>query len=213
MFGAATTRADTFQLDFLPTNTFTGTAPAGSLTATFTDVAGGVQLKIDSSLAAGENLDPKDALYLNLNPSKDALLGSLLFTKSGDTGFSQAAVVKQGKDAFKADGDGSYDFLFTYSSATKAFKGGESQTYTITGSGIVADDFKFLSQPPTGGNGFWLAAVHVQNTPSGGSGSAFVGATEHHQQQHPTPEPSTLAIAGLGALGFLAYGLRRRKTQ
>jgi hypothetical protein len=27
---------------------------------------------------------------------------------------------------------------------------------------------------------------------------------------HPTPEPSTLAIAGMGALGFLGYGLRRR---
>jgi len=27
-----------------------------------------------------------------------------------------------------------------------------------------------------------------------------------------TPEPSSMAIAGLGALGFLAYGLRRRKV-
>jgi hypothetical protein len=27
-----------------------------------------------------------------------------------------------------------------------------------------------------------------------------------------TPEPSTLAIAGLGALGFLGYGLRRRRA-
>jgi hypothetical protein len=25
-----------------------------------------------------------------------------------------------------------------------------------------------------------------------------------------TPEPSTLAISGLGALGFFGYGLRRR---
>jgi hypothetical protein len=28
-----------------------------------------------------------------------------------------------------------------------------------------------------------------------------------------TPEPSSLAIAGLGALGFVGYGLRRRKPQ
>jgi len=27
---------------------------------------------------------------------------------------------------------------------------------------------------------------------------------------NPTPEPSTMALAGLGALGFIAYGLRRR---
>jgi len=29
---------------------------------------------------------------------------------------------------------------------------------------------------------------------------------------NPVPEPSSMAIAGLGALGFLAYGLRRRKV-
>lgn len=28
----------------------------------------------------------------------------------------------------------------------------------------------------------------------------------------PVPEPSTMAIAGLGALGFIGYGLRRRKA-
>lgn len=30
------------------------------------------------------------------------------------------------------------------------------------------------------------------------------------QQPSPTPEPSTLAVATLGALGFMGYGLRRR---
>jgi hypothetical protein len=29
----------------------------------------------------------------------------------------------------------------------------------------------------------------------------------------PTPEPSTMAIAGLGALGMIGYGLRRRKAK
>jgi hypothetical protein len=29
----------------------------------------------------------------------------------------------------------------------------------------------------------------------------------------PVPEPSTLAIAGLGALGFVTYGLRRRRAR
>jgi hypothetical protein len=30
---------------------------------------------------------------------------------------------------------------------------------------------------------------------------------------NPVPEPSTMAIAGLGALGFIGYGLRRRRTK
>jgi hypothetical protein len=34
----------------------------------------------------------------------------------------------------------------------------------------------------------------------------FLGTTS----PHPVPEPSTLAVAGLGALGFIGYGLRRR---
>jgi hypothetical protein len=29
----------------------------------------------------------------------------------------------------------------------------------------------------------------------------------------PVPEPSAMAIAGLGAIGFIAYGLRRRKAR
>jgi hypothetical protein len=34
----------------------------------------------------------------------------------------------------------------------------------------------------------------------------------NHINVTPTPEPSTMALAGLGALGFVVYGLRRRKA-
>ena len=94
-FSAGTARADVI-FDFLPTNTFSGTAPAGTLTADFQNVAGGVQLTITSSLASGENLDPGKALYLNINPADDASLGSLSFSLTANTGFSQAAIVMTG---------------------------------------------------------------------------------------------------------------------
>jgi hypothetical protein len=164
--------------NFLPVNTFSGTAPAGTLSATFSDVTGGVQLVITSNLANGENLDPNKALYLNINPSLDGQLSDLGFALTANTGFSQAASVQTGADGFKADGDGVYDILFTYTMSTKAFTTGESQTYLISDSAgtIHASDFNFLSTCDTGcGTGGWLAAIHVQNTPNGGSGSAYVG--------------------------------------
>jgi hypothetical protein len=163
----------TFYFD--PVNTFSGTAPSGSLTATFHDVSGGVELKIDSTLAAGENLDPSKALYFNIDPLLDSILTGLKFTLINNTGFSEAATVLTAPDAFKANGIGGYyDILFTYSSATKAFTGGEIQTYMITtnSGSINASSFNTIS---TGGSPSWLAAAHVQNVPTGGGLSGWVG--------------------------------------
>jgi hypothetical protein len=195
-------------LSFDPSNTFSGTAPAGSITADFTDVAGGVQLVITSNLAAGENLDPGKALYFNVNPSKDSILQNLSFTLTGNTNFNQQATVMTGADSFKADGDGYYDINFTFNTSTKAFTTGESQTYKITTSSgtISASDFVNYLSSTGGGNGNWLAAVHVQNTPSGGSGSAWVGATVT-----PVPIPAAAWFFGPGLLGLM--GIRKRMQQ
>jgi len=193
---------------FLPTNTFSGTAPAGTLTADFSVVsANEVQLVITSNLASGENLDPGKALYLNFNDAKVPTdLSNLTFTLTANTGFSQAATVMTGDDTFKPDGDGQMDILFTYGSATKAFTTGESQTYLITDSAgsLAPSDFDFLSDCTSGcGTGGHLAAIHVQNTPSGGSGSAYVAGT--HNNVADTPEPSALALLGsaIAAMGFI----------
>jgi len=185
---------------FNPTNTFSGTAPAGSLSATFSDVTGGVQLVLTSALAAGENLDPGKALYLNFDPMKASSLGSLTFTLTGNTGFAEAAVVSTGSNAFKADGDGNYDILFNYNPSTKALQNLTSQTYLIAGvSGISTGDFNFGSVG--GALGSWNAAVHVQNTPSGGSGSGWVGGS-------PVPIPGAVWLLGSGLIGLV--GIRRK---
>jgi len=111
-----------------------------------------------------------------------------------------------GDDTFKPDGDGQMDILFTYGSATKAFTTGESQTYLITDSAgsLAPSDFDFLSDCTSGcGTGGHLAAIHVQNTPSGGSGSAYVAGTDNNVAD--TPEPSALALLGsaIAAMGFI----------
>ncbi len=192
-------------LSFTPANTFSGTAAAGFLTAAFTDVTGGVRLVITSDLASGENLDPGKAIYFNFNPLKYSILTNLSFSLTGNTNFSEAASVSKAVDDFKADGDGFYDIRFSYSPSTKAFSTGQSQTYFIsTGSGTVAaSDFTTYLSEPGGGNGNWLAAAHVQGTPSGGGGSAWVGAT-----LTPVPVPAALPLFGSG-LALLGV-LRRR---
>jgi hypothetical protein len=163
---------------------------------------------ITSNLAAGENLDPGKALYFNVNPSKDSILQNLSFTLTGNTNFNQQATVMTGADSFKADGDGYYDINFTFNTSTKAFTTGESQTYKITTSSgtISASDFVNYLSSTGGGNGNWLAAVHVQNTPSGGSGSAWVGATVT-----PVPIPAAAWFFGPGLLGLM--GIRKRMQQ
>lgn len=203
---AAGTGAAHASLSFDPSNTFSGTAPAGSLTADFTDVAGGVQLVITSNLASGENLDPGKALYFNVNPSDDSILSKLSFALIGNTNFNQQAAVLTGADSFKADGDGYYDINFTFTPSTKAFTPGESQTYKITTTSgtISANDFTQYYSSVGGGTGEWLAAAHVQNTPSGGSGSAWVGGTT----VTPTPIPSAIWLFGSGLVGLA--GMRKR---
>lgn len=200
LLAASSAYAGSYTYTFDPVSTFSGTAPTGSLTASLTDVAGGVELVITSSLATGENLDPGNALFLNFDPTKASALSSLSFSLTANTGFSQAASVQTGENLFKADGDGSFDIKFSYESSTKAFTNGQSQTYLISGSSISVNDFIFESYPG-GGNGVWLGAVHVQNTPAGAGGSAWVGA-------QPVPVPAAAWLLGSGLLGLV--GIRRK---
>jgi hypothetical protein len=159
----------------------------------------GVQLKITSSLSGNENLDPGKALYLNINPDKYNLLGSL--------GFSKSAIVKQAQDKYKADGiGGCFDILFTYSKSTKAFMNGQSQTYFISSSiGTVSasDLAAFLSKNNNGSP--LLAAVHVQGVTT----TQCVGDSGWVHSTTSVPDGGTtvillgFAITGIGTLrGF-----------
>jgi hypothetical protein len=200
---------------FNPSGTWTGTAPAGSVTATFTDVAGGVQLVINSNLGPNENLDPQSqgAIFFNFNPAKSSELTHLTFALTANTGFSQVATANQGEDAYNADGGGAYDILLSYTSSTKAFTTGESQTYLITTSvgTVTVADFDFLASPQ-GGNGPFEAAIHVQNTPNGGSGSAYVAPDVHRGPNVGlVPAPPSVILLGLGAGGLTSVNFLRRR--
>ena len=51
----------------------------------------------------------------------------------------------------------------------------------------------------------------VSNTPVGSGFTAIAGGSEHSLAMMPIPKPSTLALLCMGAVGFLAYGWRRRR--
>ncbi len=56
-----------------------------------------------------------------------------------------------------------------------------------------------------------VTATGLNSAALGVNYTAFSGVTPQ-TPQGITPEPSTFAIAGLGALGMIGYGLRRRKA-
>src|SRR6516165_3105870 len=79
---------------------------------------------------------------------------------------------------------------------------------------IASGDFDFLSTP-AGGSGPFLAATHLQNTPSGGSGSAWVSGCTPGTPGCSTapplvPEPHSL---GLLVVALAAFGLVRYHKQ
>lgn len=190
---------------------FSGDTPQGTspwLTATFADTGTNeVTLTLNvSNLVPDEfvsdfdfNLDPNmQAMNLSFNNTSGVVASSMNLTTNGS----------------KADGDGLYDveFLFPTSSGDRLGAGataaGSTSVYTITGSGLSASSFNFLScQKPdcqaAGDLGPFYAAAHIQGIPGADSGwVAPVAAI-------PEPADAAMLAAGLALMAFLA---RRRRA-
>jgi len=179
-----------------------GTTPVGAapwLRATFDDGGGSgkVNLKFDATNLTGSEF--VSGLYFNLNPALDPL--ALTFGSITKVGSFQDPTITTGVDAFKADGDGKYDLLFSFATSGQGggslrFGAGESMSLDISAPGLTAASFNFLSAPD-GGHGPYYTAAHVQSIGTG-DGSGWV----------TVPEPSTYLLATLA--GFGLWAIRRK---
>lgn len=132
--------------------------------------------------------------FMNLDPAMDVT--QLSFTFLGQTGAFILPTIGQTTNGFKADGDGFFDIRLTFDSSgtnEHRFTAGDSLRYSVSGSGLLASSFVFLSSPD-GGDGPFYSAAHVNATGAGGLESRWIAAV-------PEPSSALLLIAGAGLLG------------
>lgn len=195
-------KALTFDLDYI----FSGPGIPGNPgpwgTATFSDVAGGVQLTMSGSgLTGGEFFG---SWYFNLNSALNP--ASLNFAAQSNVGVDPSSVsISQAANSFKADGDGFFDILFDFApSGANRLGAGDSITYLITGiSGLTAADFNDVS---VGGpvSGYHTAA-HLQATAGNGQS---LWAADGGTPGGPVPEPTTYLVLA-AFVGMAVYAKRR----
>jgi len=194
---------------FVFDNVFSGqsTPPAGPgpwTEANFQDISPGtVQLTVTNvGLSTGEFIS---GLYFNLNPADN--VNNLQLTLVGSHGSFTLPTISQGEDGFKADGDGKYDVLLSFSTSSgNTFTANDSLTYKITGiSNLTAADFNYLSSPAGGSGPFYLAA-HVQGTPPNNGQSCWI---QPNLGPVEAPEPSSGWLFVIGGASLCLARLRR----
>lgn len=168
------------------------------------NLTGMVDMKITApGLTGSENLS---GLYLNLDPALDPT--DLLFSAPTQNRAYTTPTIGTGTNAFKADGDGRYDILLSFSvgGPPSTFVGGDSLEYTISGIPTMNALSFFQLSEPSGGHGPYTSAAHIQNT-GGGGFSGWV--TDGTNGSTDIPEPGSVILFLIGAVGVLGYRWRR----
>jgi hypothetical protein len=194
----------TFEYDF----SF-GSEPADGptpwMTAVFDDGGSPGSVTLIVTVAATISAADVTQIYFNLDPILNP--DNVTITRVSGTGpLSSETVISKAVDSFKADGDGFFDILFDFDTGGQAarFNAGETLEYEFTdlAGTLIADDFNFLSAP-SGGQGSFLTAAHVQDTGPDEEGSDWIAPSI-------VPVPAAFWLFG-SALGLLGW-MKRRQT-
>lgn len=194
-----------------------GTHASGNPSVTIADVGlNQVQITINSNLSGSEFIDD---LFLNYAEAPTPLT---VVSVSG-TGSDAYIDSSFGLDAFKADGDGYYDWLINFMPPGGArFGAGEQVIFLVQAVGLTATDFNLQSLCVSGcGNGSFFAAAHIQGVGpnaglSGWQGDGNGGCLNcpppppPPPPPNPVPEPASLMLLGSGMLGLVKLHRRRR---
>lgn len=161
-----------------------------------------VDFLLNSNLNTGEFIT---GLYGNRDPFANPTLTD--FNSRGGTGADAVSSLSSGPDAFKADGDGFFDYVWDFNnSGTPRLDGTDTFSWTFFNASL--DDFvnAVSVNGPVGKNGFTFA-LRLQGLGAGNEGSGWFDAVTAPNGQ--VPEPGTNALLALALLS-MAFVLRRR---
>lgn len=175
----------------------------GCSVLTATSIAGGVHFTLIGTMAPGEFITELSGNYNG---------GPLSISNVAGTGLNAYEGFSFSSNAFKADGDGFFDWKIDLSKNPPRFDGNDTLSWDFMGATLPL--FNSLSvNGPEGKNGF-LFATHAQGLVNGGSGwfngQLAPGSTPFDVTPVPEPETYALFAAGLAMLGFMS---RRRKAK
>jgi hypothetical protein len=190
-----------------------GTAPTGATpwgTVNLTDTGKGVLVTFD---VGNNNIGKLSEWYLNYDPTKD--VSKLRFT-AVNTWDVLAWGADTGVNAFKADGDGTYDIRFQFSTVFNSFSTGDTLSFLVTskdGADLNPDDFNFVSVG--GAKGSFHTAAHVLDL-FGTCGSGWVGDPTSSSNTDGVPDGFwTVTLLGMGivTIEFLRRKFRKAEAQ
>jgi hypothetical protein len=185
---------------------------------TITDVAGGVQVKIETLFTGGEKLT---SFYWNLSDSLfpvgatkgSAPISGVTITQESN-GQGAVGTPQIQFNNFKADGDGDFDVRVTFPTSGNTFNANEYVSFFM--GGVTTDDIKnsISVNGPAGKTGFHVAA-HIQSIGAQGGSGWYTGTGGFIPggQDELVPVPPSLVLVGLGAVCFGGIArLRRRRA-